>query len=146
MCKTIATQNKIDKFCEGGSFEFGSREMEFLQSIPVQDYLSGKIFLSVPTEEKPKPAQKAVPLQPFKSHGVSHIARTAKPLHSPDTPGAFVLYSPNEPQDAKGKPLTPIVVDPFLSSALRPHQKEGVKFMFDCVMGLKKDEISGTGW
>lgn len=29
----------------------------------------------------------------------------------------------------------PVVVDPVLSKVLRPHQREGVKFMWDCVMG-----------
>ena len=33
-------------------------------------------------------------------------------------------------------PLPPlVVVDPVLSQVLRPHQREGVKFMWDCVMG-----------
>ncbi len=28
-----------------------------------------------------------------------------------------------------------VVVDPILSRVLRPHQREGVKFMWDCVTG-----------
>ena len=28
-----------------------------------------------------------------------------------------------------------VVVDPVLSKVLRPHQREGVKFMWDCVVG-----------
>ena len=31
-----------------------------------------------------------------------------------------------------------VVVDPLLSKHLRPHQREGVKFMYDCVMGLDR--------
>ncbi len=31
--------------------------------------------------------------------------------------------------------LVPVVVDPVLARVLRPHQREGVKFMWDCVMG-----------
>ena len=30
-----------------------------------------------------------------------------------------------------------VVVDPVLSKVLRPHQREGVKFMWDCVVGDK---------
>ena len=30
-----------------------------------------------------------------------------------------------------------VVVDPVLSTVLRPHQREGVKFMWDCVVGDK---------
>ncbi|CDO95862.1 unnamed protein product [Kluyveromyces dobzhanskii CBS 2104] len=29
-----------------------------------------------------------------------------------------------------------VIVDPLLSKTLRPHQREGVKFLYDCVMGL----------
>ncbi|XP_078429720.1 DNA repair/recombination protein isoform X2 [Wolffia australiana] len=37
-----------------------------------------------------------------------------------------------------------IVVDPLLVRYLRPHQREGVQFMFECVSGLSSDEgISG---
>ncbi|KAL3317948.1 DNA repair and recombination protein RAD54-like [Cichlidogyrus casuarinus] len=30
-----------------------------------------------------------------------------------------------------------VVVDPMLSKVLRPHQREGVKFMYDCVTGIQ---------
>ena len=33
------------------------------------------------------------------------------------------------------KQMVHVVVDPLLSKFLRPHQREGVKFMYDCVMG-----------
>ena len=37
----------------------------------------------------------------------------------------------------------PVVVDRMLTRWLRPHQREGVKFMFECVMGLR--DFDGTG-
>ncbi|GAV51097.1 hypothetical protein ZYGR_0AD02800 [Zygosaccharomyces rouxii] len=33
-----------------------------------------------------------------------------------------------------------VVVDPMLSKLLRPHQRDGVKFMYDCVMGLARPD------
>jgi len=30
-----------------------------------------------------------------------------------------------------------VVVDPILTAVLRPHQREGVKFMWDCVTGVQ---------
>ncbi|CAH8589475.1 unnamed protein product [Schistosoma turkestanicum] len=64
-------------------------------------------------------------------------------LHDPFEEGALVLYSPPEvtahdalKQEAT-KHLVHVVVDPMLSKILRPHQREGVKFMYDCVTGVQ---------
>lgn len=35
------------------------------------------------------------------------------------------------------------VVDPYLGRHLRPHQRAGVAFMYECVMGLKSQEHLG---
>lgn len=52
----------------------------------------------------------------------------------------LVLYQPplEDPQKRKE-----VVVDPFLSKVLREHQRIGVQFLFDCLMGLK--EFNGCG-
>ena len=36
-----------------------------------------------------------------------------------------------------------VVVDPYLSVHLRPHQREGVTFLYECVMGFRN--LSGRG-
>lgn len=64
-------------------------------------------------------------------------------LHDPFSCNALVLYEP--PQYSEHEKLTSdptkiqvhVVVDPVLSNVLRPHQREGVKFMYDCVTGVK---------
>ncbi|XP_067002345.1 DNA repair and recombination protein RAD54-like [Anabrus simplex] len=67
--------------------------------------------------------------------------RCRRALHDPFEPGALVLYSPPELSahdklkvDPEKQPVH-VVVDPVLSNILRPHQREGVKFMYDCVTG-----------
>ncbi|KAI5063036.1 hypothetical protein GOP47_0021583 [Adiantum capillus-veneris] len=37
----------------------------------------------------------------------------------------------------------PVVVDPYLAAKLRPHQREGVQFMYECVMGLRSPLFTG---
>lgn len=65
--------------------------------------------------------------------------RTA--LHDPDEEGALVLYEPSEIavhdqlNSSAAKVDVHVVVDPLLSKILRPHQREGVKFMWDCITG-----------
>lgn len=39
--------------------------------------------------------------------------------------------------------LTQVAVDSFLTRVLRPHQKEGVTFLYECVMGMKSSQYFG---
>lgn len=73
-------------------------------------------------------------------------------LHDPCACNALVLYIP--PTDSatvggsamsqhdrlkvdQSKILVHVVVDPVVGNILRPHQREGVRFMYDCVTGAK---------
>ncbi|XP_076321945.1 DNA repair and recombination protein RAD54-like okr [Tachypleus tridentatus] len=64
-----------------------------------------------------------------------------KALHDPDEEGALILYIPpplsvHDQMKVNLEQLpVHVVVDPLLSNVLRPHQREGVKFMWDCVTG-----------
>ncbi|XP_012999683.1 DNA repair and recombination protein RAD54-like isoform X1 [Cavia porcellus] len=66
-------------------------------------------------------------------------AGVRRALHDPLEEGALVLYEP-PPLSAhdqlkldKEKFPVHVVVDPVLSKVLRPHQREGVKFLWECV-------------
>lgn len=43
----------------------------------------------------------------------------------------------------KGAIIVPVVIDPLLARNLRPHQIEGVKFLYESVMGMRKHEGFG---
>ena len=85
-----------------------------------------------------------------KLYGSVHVARPAaasskagrKAAYPHDAEGALVLHEPAEPmeeEDGEGTPPTTprevhIVMAPWLSAKLRPHQREGVRFIYDaCV-------------
>uniref|UniRef100_A0A1J3I9M8 Protein CHROMATIN REMODELING 25 n=2 Tax=Noccaea caerulescens TaxID=107243 RepID=A0A1J3I9M8_NOCCA len=51
----------------------------------------------------------------------------------------LVLWQPEESHDGVSN-VTTIAVHPLLVRFLRPHQREGVQFMFDCVSGLHGSE------
>ena len=47
-------------------------------------------------------------------------------------PAPLTMYAKND-----------VFVPPVLAKWLRPHQREGVQFMYECVMGLKQFEGNG---
>ncbi|XP_077306885.1 LOW QUALITY PROTEIN: DNA repair and recombination protein RAD54-like [Lithobates pipiens] len=68
-------------------------------------------------------------------------AGVRRALHDPYEDGALVLYEPpvlsahDQLKVDKEKVPVHVVVDPVLGKILRPHQREGVKFLWDCVTG-----------
>lgn len=69
-------------------------------------------------------------------------------LHDPYEPDALVLYEPrtqteHEKLTSKLDYEVHVVVDPILSKVLRPHQREGVRFLYDCVTGKKIADCFG---
>ncbi|XP_013783608.1 DNA repair and recombination protein RAD54-like [Limulus polyphemus] len=70
-------------------------------------------------------------------------------LHDPDEEGALILYTPptlsvHDQLKVNIEQLpVHVVVDPLLSKVLRPHQREGVKFMWDCVTGKQIPDSYG---
>jgi len=67
-----------------------------------------------------------------------------KSLHDPDREGALLLSSAGDMFPKTGRATVGVVVDPFIGASLRPHQRDGVKFMYECVMGLRRDVVSGA--
>ncbi len=63
------------------------------------------------------------------------------PKHDPYAYDALVMKRPLD--CPKGKQIVDVVVDPLLSKKLRPHQREGVKFLYECVMSLR--DYGGQG-
>ncbi|XP_054880132.1 DNA repair and recombination protein RAD54-like [Poeciliopsis prolifica] len=77
-----------------------------------------------------------------KALGLKH-AEVRKSLHDPFAEDALVLYEPptlsahDLIKADKEKLPVHVVVDPVLGKVLRPHQREGVKFLWDCVTGRR---------
>lgn len=65
-------------------------------------------------------------------HSCSHVF--VQEIKLPPGVEPLVLWEP-----AEGSTEEPVVVDTMLACWLRPHQREGVQFLFDCVTGLRSD-------
>ena len=57
----------------------------------------------------------------------------------------MIYYSPFQlTHNHEGLPCVEVVVDPRLSRHLRPHQKEGVVFLYECVMQMRDYQGQGA--
>ncbi|KAJ9629941.1 helicase [Taxawa tesnikishii (nom. ined.)] len=64
------------------------------------------------------------------------------PRHDPLQEGALIMKRPRVAP--KGKQIVDVVVDPVLSKHLREHQRAGVSFLYECVMGMRPFEGEGA--
>jgi DNA repair and recombination RAD54-like protein len=90
----------------------------------------------VPWGASGKPFQAPVKFIPQSSDDPA--ADSAAPIELPPGIEPLVLWEP--PPGADGNPVR---VDNMLTRFLRPHQREGVQFMFECVCGLRSYEGNG---
>jgi len=92
-------------------------------------------------EDVPEYTPSAQRKQHFKAPLLSNTVMTQRnqslpqPRHDPGAPNALIMKRPNS--CPKGKQIVDVVVDPVLSKHLRDHQREGVKFLYECVMGMR---------
>lgn len=146
---------------EDETLPIGGKEIQVMSLLTEAQFKSGKCFSgttasvdSQPTAQVPsravfKPFSK--PLKPGHA-GQSALpkpeAAVAKPRHDPGIPGALVLPRPSDThqwENNRGSlPVVDVVVDPFLSCHLRPHQRVGVTFLYECVMGFRSHGGQGA--
>jgi DNA repair and recombination protein RAD54B len=99
---------KIRSFRDGDKLTLGLKDIEIIKKIKRDDYLSGRIFIQ----------DNVIPeIQPI-------IEPKPKEFIYPE--GALIIDSENK-----------VFIEPFLASKLRPHQVEGVQFMYDSVTGKR---------
>lgn len=63
------------------------------------------------------------------------------PRHDPDALNALIFKRPEKAPP--GKQIVDVVLDPILTKHLRDHQRTGVQFLYECVMGLR--DFGGQG-
>ncbi|XP_073258771.1 DNA repair and recombination protein RAD54B-like [Porites lutea] len=150
--------SELEALQEGNTLCIGGKEMEVMGSIQAEDYLSGKCFQQSvqPSPSIPKPPsrlpskQKGLP-KPFvcnmKNGVVMETKKISTSRHDVNAPGALVMPRPSATHqleiNQEGLDIVDVVVDPYLSQHLRPHQREGVVFLYECVMGLRN--FNGNG-
>ncbi|KAH7335916.1 SNF2 family N-terminal domain-containing protein [Rhizoctonia solani] len=147
------TKWKSEAPLTGVTFGIDNLEVELQTSVPMEDLESKTCF-----EPGYSPPGTSTNLAPIAANSVYVAPRSfyaapekkekpAGPLYDPDADGALVLTPPNEAHQKKfnnkNLSVVPVVVDPMLAKFLRPHQREGIQFMYESVMGMRTREQHG---
>jgi DNA repair and recombination protein RAD54B len=130
----------------GNELFVGAKELEVAQPLDAQKFVSGQVFRkhvgvgAMPNPMTDSNVAKAAKAKNFKSHkdaanlGTEKKEMLKSPRYDPSAPNALVLSREG---------VVPVVVDPHLSKRLRPHQRDGVQFMYDCLLGVRKFDGNG---
>ncbi|XP_004679783.1 PREDICTED: DNA repair and recombination protein RAD54B isoform X2 [Condylura cristata] len=135
----------------------GGKEIEIMGVILPDDFNSGKCFQlggGSPVMSTPQATMKCFS-NPFKQvckpgskENRQSSFQNCKPRHDPHALNSLVMLRPdNNHQWLFNKnclPVVDVVIDPHLVYHLRPHQKEGIIFLYECVMGMRVNGRCGA--
>ncbi|XP_031431560.1 DNA repair and recombination protein RAD54B [Clupea harengus] len=143
---------ELESLAEGETLKVSGKEIEVMGVISVEDYATGRCFQEVSTVTSAVPALEATVARatakafsrPSLKGGVTkprEVQREIQPRHNPNAPGALVM--PRPPANHQwlwnkgGLQVVDVVMDSHLTNHLRPHQREGVIFLYECIMGMR---------
>ncbi|XP_069777982.1 DNA repair and recombination protein RAD54B isoform X3 [Narcine bancroftii] len=152
---------ELASLSEGQTLIIGGKEIEIMGRISTEDFMSGRCFhatvtassnLSVTTSSQQSLIKQFTsPLR--NASGSIQIEGLKKPLdckprHDPNISNALVMPRPNLSHqwifNKAGMPLVDVVVDPYLTVHFRPHQRDGVIFLYECIMGMRTPDRFGA--
>ncbi|KAF9529285.1 P-loop containing nucleoside triphosphate hydrolase protein [Crepidotus variabilis] len=139
----------------GYSIYIGGKQVQLDEAVPVsripnstKPFMQSKVTEEELVETEISCNDQAKRFMTPASFYASPKPKVKKARHDPDAPGALVLKAPNKDHikrfNKRNLPVVPVVVDPILSARMRPHQREGVQFLYECVMGMRKHEGQGA--
>ncbi|XP_026987209.1 DNA repair and recombination protein RAD54B isoform X1 [Sagmatias obliquidens] len=149
---------ELEKIEEGQTMTIGGKEIEVMGVISPDDFNSGRCFQLGGGSSAALCSSQAVKKcfsNPFKSvcklsskENRQKSFQNCKPRHDPYAPNSLVMPRPdNNHQWMFSKncfPVVDVVIDPHLVFHLRPHQKEGIIFLYECVMGMRVNARCGA--
>ncbi|KAG7242029.1 hypothetical protein INR49_024074 [Caranx melampygus] len=130
--------SELASLSEGETLMIGGKEVEVMGVISAEDFARGRCFQEVQIE-KEEPLTKSAPPPPrrFASKPFCPPTQVGRAEHPGTKPGEGQLCRPRHDPLAPGLPVVDVVVDPYLTTHLRPHQRDGLLFLYECVMGMK---------
>ncbi|XP_053099002.1 DNA repair and recombination protein RAD54B isoform X3 [Hemicordylus capensis] len=143
----------LENLDEGQTLMVGGKEIEVMGVILEDNFKSGKCFQSgveIPVDVWNSSQTAVKPFcNPLKNvcklstkGNLLRGSQNCKPRHDPCAPNCLVMPrpAPNHQRmfNKSGLPVVDVVVDPHIVNHLRPHQRAGILFLYECVMGMRR--------
>ncbi|XP_069456727.1 DNA repair and recombination protein RAD54B isoform X2 [Ovis canadensis] len=155
---TVYKLKELEKIEEGQTMMIGGKEIEVMGIISPDDFNSGRCFQfggGCSAVLSSSQAAKKCLSNPFKSvcklsskENKQNSFQNCKPRHDPYAPNSLVMLRPDKNHqwlfNKNCFPVVDVVIDPHLVYYLRPHQKEGIIFLYECVMGMRVNGRCGA--
>ncbi|XP_021562277.1 LOW QUALITY PROTEIN: DNA repair and recombination protein RAD54B [Carlito syrichta] len=149
---------EFEKIEVGQTLMICGKEIEVMGIISPEDFSSGRCFQlggGSPAISNSSQALRKCFSNPFKrvckpgsKENRQNDFQSCKPRHDPYTPNSLVMPRPDKNHQWMFNktcfPLVDVVIDPHLVCHLRPHQKEGIIFLYECVMGMRMNGRCGA--
>lgn len=146
---------------EGDELYVGGKEIlieKALDATPAQDAEQDRAEAPAPPKPVARARTGAIPTSQFyatpskpapepEARAVRRAAPEPHPRYDPEAPGAVVMRRPSaKHQEMYGRtlPVVDVVLDPELTRILRPHQIQGVQFLYEAVTGMAALEHGHT--
>ena len=127
----------------------GSSEVELGTPIPEEEYLSGRVFVGSIAAATPAAPATPPSKQIITSFNRLKASAARTGITDPSMSAAALTALLEDPValllNRRGllRGERPVVVDTFLSKQLRAHQRDGVEFLYNCVMGVASQHYEG---
>ncbi|KAL2083941.1 hypothetical protein ACEWY4_019459 [Coilia grayii] len=144
--------SELEKLEEGETLVVCGKQIEVMGLISAEDYSKGRCFQEGATVTSATPVLESAvaraTAKPFSRPGLKgglpkqpEPEREVRPRHDPNASGALVMPRPPANHqwlwNKAGLSVVDVVMDPHLTYHLRPHQREGVIFLYECIMGMR---------
>ncbi|KAF7669720.1 hypothetical protein LDENG_00147250 [Lucifuga dentata] len=149
--------SELASLCKEETLMIGGKEVKVMGVIPAEDFARGRCFQEVQVEKEDPHARSAslpprrLASKPFcpptllgkadQPESKPQEEQICRSRHDPLAPGALVMPRPSPNHqwsyNKSGLPVVDVVVDPHLTTHLRPHQRDGLLFLYECVMGMR---------
>ncbi|ORX54329.1 hypothetical protein BCR36DRAFT_410865 [Piromyces finnis] len=146
-------QDRNKSLEEGVTLYLGQKEFEIMSVLDEKQYTSGRCFLKLSDNTKSiSTGMPSIHQNKFKcpltaKNQVKKKEIVPVPKYSITGENALIMPRPTSEycriHNPRKRPIVDVVVDPLLTNVLRPHQREGITFLYECIMGMKN--YNGNG-